>query len=145
MDKNEYMAMSLPYQTSVNVFENGVLFGVPAKLLSSDYRNEFEEKTHYTFKPILHPLSDLTKEIEHNGEKFIPIEEMCQYTGMSYRYDIDKKTFMQKDLYNHYTEISILKMPFIFIKKLIEWHFDIAGLIEIGEAVDYHTLPDFVF
>lgn len=25
-------------------------------------------------KPILRPLSDLTKEIEHNGEKFVPIE-----------------------------------------------------------------------
>jgi hypothetical protein len=25
-------------------------------------------------KPILRPLSDLTKEIEVNGEKFIPIE-----------------------------------------------------------------------
>ena len=27
---------------------------------------------HGKFKPILRPLTDLTKEIEHNGEKFMP-------------------------------------------------------------------------
>lgn len=30
-------------------------------------------------------------------------------------------------------------------QQLVKWHFDIFGLIESGEAVDYHTLPDFVF
>jgi len=35
-------------------------------------------KNGFTFsvKPILRPLSDLTKEIEHNGEKFIPLLEL---------------------------------------------------------------------
>lgn len=28
------------------------------------------------FKPILRPLSDLTKEIEHNGEKFVALEKL---------------------------------------------------------------------
>ena len=31
---------------------------------------------HSSNKLILHPLSDLTKDIEHNGEKFKPIEKM---------------------------------------------------------------------
>ena len=30
-------------------------------------------------------------------------------------------------------------------KKLVELHFDIAGLIDKGEAVDYHTLEGFSF
>lgn len=30
------------------------------------------------FKPILRPLSDLTKEIEHNGERFVPFEEIAK-------------------------------------------------------------------
>ena len=31
-------------------------------------------------------------------------------------------------------------MNFYTIKKLIEWHFDIANLIEKGEAIDVNTL-----
>jgi len=32
----------------------------------------------YDIKPILRPLSDLTKEIEINGEKFVPILELSK-------------------------------------------------------------------
>jgi len=32
------------------------------------------------FYPILHPLSDLTKEIEHNGERFVPLIELAKLT-----------------------------------------------------------------
>ena len=39
---------------------------------SMDYY--FEDENECEIKPIFRPLSDLTKEIEHNGEKFVPIE-----------------------------------------------------------------------
>lgn len=35
------------------------------------------------FKPILRPLSDLTKEIEHNGERFVPIVELFKLRTQS--------------------------------------------------------------
>lgn len=36
------------------------------------------------FKPILHPLSDLTKEITHNGETFIPVVELAKIADCHY-------------------------------------------------------------
>jgi len=78
-------------------------------------------------KPILRPLSDLTKEIEVNGEKFVPIEESH---------------------YLRFEEISTFKggcnaMKFIQARELellYEMHFDIHGLIEKGLAIDINTL-----
>jgi len=77
--------------------------------------------------PILRPLSDLTKEIEVNREKFVPVIE----------YD-----------YLRFEEISTFKgscnaMKFIQARELellYEWHFDIHGLIEKELAIDINTL-----
>jgi hypothetical protein len=38
---------------------------------------QFYEATIWKFKPILRPLSDLTKEITHNGETFVPMLELA--------------------------------------------------------------------
>lgn len=81
-----------------------------------------------TYKPILRPLSDLTKEIEVNREKFVPSQE----------YD-----------YLRFEEISTFKggcnaMKFIQVRELellYEMHFDIHGLIEQGLAISKNTLP----
>lgn len=78
-------------------------------------------------KPILRPLSDLTKEIEVNGEKFVPSQE----------YD-----------YLRFDEISNYKggsnvLNFIQVREqniLLELHFDIHGLIEQKLAIDKNTL-----
>lgn len=78
-------------------------------------------------KPILRPLSDLAKEIEHNGEKFVPSKEYS---------------------YLRFEEISNYKggenvMNFIQVREqnvLLELHFDVFGLIEKGEAIDINTL-----
>jgi hypothetical protein len=73
-------------------------------------------------KPILRPLSDLTKEIEVNGEKFVP------------------KLWLG---YNHIGEClgtNIATWSFRSAVKLLEWHFDIYGLIESGLAIDINTL-----
>ena len=37
-----------------------------------------------SYKPILRPLSDLTKEIEVNGEKFVPIVELAKIHGIDF-------------------------------------------------------------
>ncbi len=72
-------------------------------------------------KPILHPLSDLTKEIEHNGEKFVPMEKL--------QYDI----FNVEDYYDWriiYEQLNeaIMVAPFEIVQKLFEWHFNVFNL-----------------
>lgn len=75
-------------------------------------------------KPILRPLSDLTKEIEVNGEKFVPCEKLGYESGYKY--------LLKKPLkYN---------MVFQDGLKLFEWHFDVFGLIPEGLAIDINTL-----
>ncbi len=72
-------------------------------------------------KPILHPLSDLTKEIEHNGERFVPMSK-------------SGRTWLNSGIPNMENE------PYWFIKKLLEWHFDVHDLIKDGLAIDINTL-----
>lgn len=93
-------------------------------------------------KLILRPLSDLTKEIEHNGKKLIPYTELDKikkdvefYRPINFNSPIEllinTGDYSQEiDLYDGY----------LIIQKLLEWHFDIFGLIESGKAIDINTL-----
>ena len=76
----------------------------------------------FQFKPILRPLSDLTKEIEVNGEKFVP-KDWLNYNFIGENMGLNIATW------SHRT-----------IEKLYEWHFDIHGLIENGLAIDINTI-----
>ena len=111
------------------------------------------------FKPILRPLSDLTKEINHKGETFVPIIELAklfhivsQYTVTSYRdivdygeYGIQVKCCVENDE-SRYSYFSIHGAEMIdhneyrIVQKLHEWMFDTAGLIESGLAISVHDL-----
>lgn len=100
-------------------------------------------------KPIFRPLSDLIKEIEHNGEKFVPLNKLSE---VSINIDILNRN---KDLYGGF-KFSLHESYIIgktnkigdvpcynnygIIQKLIEWHFDVFGLIESGLAIDINTL-----
>jgi hypothetical protein len=85
-------------------------------------------------KLMFRPLSDLTKEIEVNGEKFIPINKLLEHNG----FDLSK---MSKREINNYIEVF---MPdFISLRDselLFEWYFDVFGLIEQDLAIDINTL-----
>ncbi len=95
-------------------------------------------------KPILRPLSDLTKEIEVNGEKFVPIEwfEIGEDSNDSEEYDHGNikliKTLERISKFN--ISNDILFLPHGVVQKLYEWHFDVHGLIEKGLAIDINTL-----
>ena len=109
-------------------------------------------------KPILRPLSDLTKEIEVNDEKFVPIVELAKlfhtcksaithfsnivnagFYGASVNCHIenDDSRFTYYQLRN---DEFVLSNTYDEIQKLLEWHFDVFGLIEQGLAVDINTL-----
>jgi hypothetical protein len=96
-------------------------------------------------KPILHPLSDLLKEIEHNREKFTPIEwfEIGDDENASLEYDYGniKLTKTLKSIAKHNCHNDINYLPYGVVQKFLEWHFDIFGWIEKGLAIDINTLP----
>ena len=81
-------------------------------------------------KPILRQLSDLTKEIEINGEKFVPIEWLDKNIKPT-RHQSPSVSFT-----DGYIEMCYLSE----YEKLYEWHFDIHGLIESNLAIDINTL-----
>jgi len=106
------------------------------------------------FKPILRPLSDLTKEIEVNGEKFVPYIELAKkYAEMS-GYNEDIRIYRNKCYcYSKSSEIEfrfngrdfilngkLVNTQYHLFLKLQESQFDIYGLIEANLAIDINTL-----
>jgi hypothetical protein len=85
------------------------------------------------FKPILRPLSDLTKKIEDNGNKFVPIDYINQHY---LKCTIDKDGIVNDGI----DKYEILFLPYCLIKELLQLHFDVFGLIEKGLAIDINTL-----
>jgi len=83
------------------------------------------------FKPILRTLSDLIKEIQHNGEKFVPINTIKIFT------DLNHFEYVERFIYD---EETFGLLPYWVMELLLEWNFDIFGLIPHGLAVDINTL-----
>jgi len=76
-----------------------------------------------TRKPILRPLSDLTKEIEIDGKKFTPINFLHWNNECREIFFIYPETTSYSD-----------------VQQLYEWHFDVHGLIKADLAIDINTL-----
>ena len=89
------------------------------------------------FKPILIPLSDLTKEIEVNGEKFVPMDKiklLCNDESFSVNQKAEVVMYLDGswERPNNWTyELMVL---------LFQWHFDIFNLIPQNLAIDINTL-----
>jgi len=83
------------------------------------------------FKPILRPLSELTKEIEHNGEKLMPFE-ICG--GILQGNDGEKQYLTDLHQFS-LGKIDVRWLPYWVVDKLFEWHFDVFGLIPEGLAI----------
>lgn len=165
----------LPYEVKV-MFEGEELehslvgldtTSTPLKLISS--YGDYGQASFEFSKLVLRPLSDLTKEIEHNGEKFVPIKEIGdKYFGNLERYECDgeisygwdEQGFDDAQGY----QFSFCEESMVFgvwydtkeegdapiysvggyndIVKLFEWHFDVFGLIDKGLALNLNDLKD---
>ncbi len=81
-------------------------------------------------KPILRPLSDLTKEIAYHGENEIGVDYICTSNRQAEQYmeTIPKNQFNCDALKWWQFEI------------LLEMHVDVFGLIDAGIAIDINTL-----
>ena len=125
--------MSLPYGLYCSV-NNGKVNYDCVRQNNVDYALEFHDKLIVSY-PILYPLSDLTKEIQHNGFEIIPLSEIIE----DERCNSDIQHLSRMILNLNMKELC-LNYPFWVIQKLIEWHFDIALLIEKKEAININTL-----
>ena len=93
-------------------------------------------------KPILRPMSDLTKEITHRGEKFVPMVELGECANVEVEVaDFEFKRDKVIDVLFH-NILSGERSSIIIFDKLNEWMFDYRGLISAGLAIDVNTLPE---
>lgn len=98
-------------------------------------------------KPLLRPLSYLTKEIEIDGKKFVPMEYFFEFENpnnkipkrMKYYYEeVPNRISISHNASSRSTEVLFSEMganPYWIIQKLFEWHFDVFGLIDQGLAL----------
>lgn len=96
-------------------------------------------------KPILRPLSELTKEIEHNEEKFSPLLKMANKL-----YDKEPESFDSLASCIKWVDFMIIQVirnkkgydniPHWAFNDLIKWHFDVFKLIDQDLAIDINTL-----
>ena len=134
MNKNEFLAFSLPYGINVSPFKSDLR--TITTFDAGGYALEFE-RSGLKLYPILHPLSDLTKPIDHKGDVFVPIERLYHLDIM--RCDISLFENINLDVvYDHTFSNQYEKL----LLKLVGWHFDIAGLIEKCEAIDVNKLEE---
>jgi hypothetical protein len=94
----------------------------------------------YQIKLYKRPLSDLTKEIEVNGEKFVPLKKLNDECFGLTKYRIfirqDNSIALLADFHEGYNVLNESTAK----DKLLEWHFDIFNLIENNLAIDVNTL-----
>ncbi len=95
----------------------------------------------YDIKPILRPLSDLTKEIEVNGEKFVPFDKINKLFP-EYPLIKDSVCGINTFFISDSCELNMLSIYEVYkiYQKLFEWHFDLFSLIKNKLAIDINTL-----
>ena len=154
MNKKQFLHASIPFD--ICMCKEGK---TPLRLHCGNYNTLVDNEKRIA---IVHPLSDLTNLIIHNGEKFVPIIELAKISMIgdeAERFEITKnKKYITVYFENKETfSFSIKFMSFYstignksqiapyqlnLFQKLIEWHFDVAGLIEKGEAIDVNALSE---
>lgn len=65
-------------------------------------------------KPILRPLSDLTKEIEVNGEKFVPLQKLCRMVAYNEQYRKEWKYSEKNEYVPNGTQFGTFEKELIY-------------------------------
>ena len=106
--------------------------------LKAYYQNEIYETGLTNFfcfwsigyKPILEPLSNLTKPITRNGVTFVPIEWFENDVSNDW---FDGNIWVDYLFRNEKVDLDFI--PYGMVQQLIEWKFDIFDLIGQGKAI----------
>ena len=140
MTKQDFLAISLPYGLKVYVKYNHKpehselekMIGIVDDRIITDMLDEdIAPLSISEYGLCLRPLSDLTKEIEHNGERFVPSKEIHKYCPN----ELIDVSYIFSMKY-----IDIKSLPFWAVIKLIEWKFDLFNGIKNKEAIDVNNL-----
>lgn len=89
--------------------------------------------------PIFRSLKDLTKEISHGGEKFIPLDRLNQLgivEEISESNTPGKYWINQRKGKYSFKALDISEVPYEIIDKLLSWHFDIFDALGRGVAIE---------
>src|SRR5690606_40023696 len=88
-------------------------------------------------RPILRPLSQLTEEIEHNGERFVPIDRINGRLRSKIPRNIEvNQSVNNQNVFFVLTEWISFEQLYELFNMLFEWHFDVFGLIDSGLAIE---------
>ena len=125
----KHIAPYLPYNLSVFIEDFGIesLKGVAFGEVITEHDNAAFEST----KPILRPLSDLIKEIEVNGDRFVPLERMFK----------GRLPYLSQEEIDDMIKWPLIK-PYATVSQFHEMHFDTFGLIDAGLALDINQLTE---
>ena len=139
----KHLAPYLPYYLKgINHLKDISTLGIKDEVFTytNFYKNKsIKEKFTYLsidsflkekYKPILFPLSSLTKEITVNGKTFVPIYKIYEFE----QWDTDELEEIINDgtIEGIYNDLNLI--PYSHAEKLFEWKIDIFGLIEAGLA-----------
>ena len=127
MNKQEFLAMSLPYKLECKR-KNSVIMPYTSLAYTNEFYADDENPAKECCIPILHPLSDLTKPI--NGK--MPLS-MCFEPCSD-----DRNTLV--DLSHGLIDINNIR--FKLVLDLVKRHYDVCNLISKGDAIDINTLPE---
>lgn len=132
--KPEYVAPYLPYGIKVKGKNSGEVTEMQSlspnvnglKLISSRYHDDVGD-----FVLVLKPLLKLTEETKIGGEVFVPLEYLVSEVSVC---DAERNFL---DFYEVNKNPDKIKFaPYTIMQKLLQWHFDVFGLIDEGLAVD---------
>lgn len=130
----KHLAPYLPYELET---DKGLLHAICMDNLAKvKLGGEIVKGKIENLRPILRPISDLTKEIEHNGEKFFPLKKLKHLDSPIGGFHTDRFEIIIKNP----LKFSIGETNFSIIERILEWHFDAFGLIEKDLAIDINTL-----
>jgi hypothetical protein len=118
----KHLAAYLPYNLKGIYHESIITLSLNGFSSSTEIGYDISLFLKCEIKPILRPLSDLDKEITHDGETFNP-KFIIDMAFPSERMGLNPATWSHR-----------------VVTKLQEWHFDVFGLIEKGLAININTL-----
>lgn len=135
--KEKHLTPYIPYRVKFKIVWESSFRNQPdtveTKILTCQNISSITDKRYKkkSVHLILRPLSQLTEEIEHNGEKFIPEQELRRkaYTEFScFTMDYFITAIFNKKGYDI--------IPHWMFQDLIKWHFDVFGLLDEGLAIN---------
>jgi hypothetical protein len=148
----KHLAPYLPHKLQVSINKNGWEYMISGSSNIAELRglygddmcllyqeNEGFDLDFESFELILRPKTDLVKEIEINGKKFVPALVLW---SVSIEEEEDFEIYGKiPDYWKNNLNLEFENdLIYREMKYLFKWHFDVFGLIEKGLAIDINTL-----